>query len=373
MRRFLLFAAVLAALGAGVWAAFHYGRRDLQVPDLPDGDQEIAWIHAATSGPAWERFVAGIHRVKHDWPQIRIDDRRVIPRPVDRDSGSRDRRRGHVQSPAYPLVQTHQRNRHRLLGEAAGPAETCPLAFIGGGTSDRAVELARALATQSGWPGPPPLLLITTATANTIYLDPAAEHEPSATGSTPLMDVYRGRSFRFCFTNRQMAQAVVDFVWSQPDLRPIGNPTPAFAAIAETALNPWGAVGLLAAYASASTPHASALEWDDDPYSIDLSKQFHEAFHQPHLPRMLVKNTRSIPYSVGGYYRPNAWEAQATEYLIEGLREAGTGAAAARAAARRRRRPGAVLRAVAAVLPLAGRSLVAVTGDSMNFNARLPR
>jgi len=65
---------------------------------------------------------------------------------------------------------------------------------------------------------------------------PSAGTSPM-TGSTPLMDVYRGRSFRFCFTNRQVAQAVVDFVWSQPDLRPIGNPVPAIAALTEPTQN----------------------------------------------------------------------------------------------------------------------------------------
>src|SRR5262249_39355092 len=76
------------------------------------------------------------------------------------------------------------------------------LAFIGGGTSDRAVELARALAEQDKWNGPRPLLLITTATANTIQLDPA---DAGAAGPQwkPLMGFYPRPAFRFCFTNRQ--------------------------------------------------------------------------------------------------------------------------------------------------------------------------
>src|SRR5205085_3296861 len=127
----------------------------------------------------------------------------------------------------------------------------------------------------------------TTATANSVLVDPAAGEPPpgpgpaSLTGETPLMDVYPGRSFRFCFTNRQMAEAVVDFLWSQPDLRPHGDPRPALAAVPQAAADPWGAAAQAAAQAVECAPEAAALEWDDDPYSIDLSNQFQQAFHRP--------------------------------------------------------------------------------------------
>jgi hypothetical protein len=82
---------------------------------------------------------------------------------------------------------------------------------------------------------------------------------------------------------------------------------------------------------------------------------------------MIVKDTRSIPSSVGGFFRPNAWEAQAAEFLLDGLRdwplERQVLILPASAAPARR-----VLRAVTGVRPLAGRSLVAVTGDSININ-----
>jgi hypothetical protein len=338
-----------------------------RLPEIPDGDQELAWIHAATSGATWERFVAGVLRVQHDRPSVQIDDSRAfldqttaVPEVVIGLEGAA----GRLHIRWYKLTsETDNAYWVRRLAKRGRP----PLAFIGGGTSERAYDLAQALAAQKEWAGQPPLLLITTATANTIYSESAEERGPVGSAPTMLMDVYRDRSFRFCFTNRQMAQAVVDFLWSQPDLRPIGNPFPALGAIGEPALNPWGAVGLLGVHDTECLPAATALEWDDDPYSIDLSRQFHEAFHQPDLPRMLVKDTRSIPCSVGGYYRPNAWEAQAAEYLLEGLRDAPLQRQAlimpASAGPARR-----VLRAVTGVRPLAGRSLVAVTGDSININ-----
>src|SRR5262249_40223187 len=155
-------------------------------------------------------------------------------------------------------------------------------------------------ASQITWRGQPPLLFITTATASTAYNPdgPAAE----------LMQLYPGRSFRFCFTNKHIAQAIVDFVWSMPDLRPHGDPGPAASCATFPALTGvHGAVTQLGAFSESYPfpPSVSALEWDDDPYSVDLSRQFHDAFHQPKLGPVLVRETHGIPFSVGGTYTPN--------------------------------------------------------------------
>src|SRR5437899_3208818 len=81
-------------------------------------------------------------------------------------------------------------------------------------------DLAQALAAQKQWQGKPPLLLLTTATADQLYV--GGEQNVMLN----LMDIYRGRSFRFCFTNGQMAEAVRDLVWSHPLLRPAGSLVP---------------------------------------------------------------------------------------------------------------------------------------------------
>src|SRR6202008_5008390 len=75
-------------------------------------------------------------------------------------------------------------------------------------------DLARALAAQNAWRGQPPILFFMTATASEIK-------DPDTDSIMPvdLMQVYADRSFRMCFTNEQIASAVVDFVWSQPTLR----------------------------------------------------------------------------------------------------------------------------------------------------------
>src|SRR5262245_1115957 len=242
----ILIAVVAAALVYGGLRGLGYGRGDDNAPAVPDGDQEVAWIHAATSGPSWERFVAGVHRARVDWPELTVDDSRAfldqttaIPEVVLGVTGSP----GRLRIRWYKLTsETPSARWVRRLARRNPP----PLAFIGGGSSDRAVDLALALCEQKAWPGPAPLLLITTATANTVVLDPDRA-SPGEAGPKRPMDIYPGRSFRFCFTNAQMAQAVVAFVWSQPDLRPYGNPLPAIAAA--VAPDPWTALGLLAAHA----------------------------------------------------------------------------------------------------------------------------
>jgi hypothetical protein len=354
--RFRLLTLALAALllAAGLYGAARLFGGGGPVPAVPRGDQEVAWIHAATSGASWERFVAGVHRASRDWPRLRVDDRRAF---LDQTTA--------VPEVVLGVDGTDAKLHIRWYKLTSDPP---PLAFIGGGTSDRAVELARALDAERGWPGPAPLLLITTATANSVTPDPdqAAGDEPSDAGARPLMEVYPGRSFRFCFTNRQMAEAVVDFLWSQPGLRPFGDPLPALAAVPQAAGGPYGALALLAGQATECPATAATLWWMDDPYSIDLSEQFHAAFHRPGLPPVVVR-ARGIPYSVGGFYRPNAWEADAAGHLLRELRrdplERQVLVLPASAPQARR-----VLRAITGAMPLAGRQLVALSGDSINVN-----
>src|SRR5437867_778011 len=96
----ILLAIVFAALIYGGLRGLGYGRGDDDAPPVPAGDQEVAWIHAATSGPSWERFVAGVHRARRDWPDLQVDDSRAfldqttaIPEVVLGKSGSSGRLR----------------------------------------------------------------------------------------------------------------------------------------------------------------------------------------------------------------------------------------------------------------------------------------
>jgi len=362
MRRWLISAAIIILLAGGAFALWRItGPRDQPVPSVPKGDYELAWIHAATSVSAWERFVTGVNRVSRDWPELQVNDANAFPEST-------------TATPEIILSLSGQPRRVFIrwykLSKGASAAEWMarlakrtqpPLVVIGGGSSDRAVDLAKALANQKTWQGVSPLLFITTATASAIT-------DPDSQLPVDLMDVYPGRSFRMCFTNAQIAQAVVDFVWSQADLRPNGDPNPTFAVIgAAAAMNPVTLLPILSVQAEAGAPSVSGLEWDDDPYSIDLSKQFHRVFHESRFGSVIWRERWSIPFSVGPQYAPNDWEAQAVDHLLASLTvsplERQLLVLPTLAAPARR-----VLRSITGALPLIGRNLVAITGDSINLN-----
>jgi hypothetical protein len=359
MRRLIAVLAVAIVLITGLLAWILPRDQSDLPPPVPDGEREVAWIHAATSGTSWERFVAGVHKARHDWPALTVDDGRAfldqttaVPEVVVGIDGIR----GSLHIRWYKLTSDAKSAYWvKRLAKRKEP----PICFIGGGTSDRAEELARALADEKGsWHGPAPLLLITTATANTVGGE-------SGNDQTPLTEVYPGRSFRFCFSNEQMARAVVDFLWSQPNLRPTGDPIAALQRLGAGVV-PF-ADAIVAARTDERLPAYYALSWDDDPYSSDLASQFHAAFHEPQWPRIIMRERRGIPFSVGEVYRPNEWEALAAGRLIQDLR---SGPLERRAlvlpasAAQARR----VLRALTEAMPFVGRNLVAVSGDSINLN-----
>lgn len=323
--------------------------------EIPPGDCEIAWIHAATSTTAWERFVTGVCRLRRDWSELSIDDSRAfpdsttkVPEIVISLAGSRNR----VHLRWYKLAQGVSVDQ---WAEARSRQMPPPVAVIGGGSSDRAADLARAMAA-ANW-SVQPLLFFTTASASGIA-------DPNEPLPIDLMQLYPKRTFRMCFTNEQMAEAVINFVWSQPDLRPLGDPIPA---IQQIGLGPWEWAAHAVTQGPAMAPSVSALEWEDDPYSIDLANQFYRELHEGAPSAVRIQPRYRIPYSVGGQYSPNASEAEAADRLLIGLTATPferqilvlpTNAAPARR----------VLRSICGAIPLVGQSLVAVTGDSINLD-----
>jgi hypothetical protein len=265
---------------AGVAAALMFwpsGQLGLAVPrPLKSGDQEIVWLREATN-TGWERFVAAVRRLHADRPDLELDDVNAFP--------------GHTTAVPELSIRAEGQKSHlwfrwyKLTGDqgtaqwvqALAKRDPPPLAIIGGGTTDRALDLARELANLSLPVESRPLLLITTATADQVYLEDT---------KVDLMKVYPERSFRFCFTNRQMTEALTDFIWQQKDLRP---EEPAYL-----------------------------VYWKDDPYSEDLSEHFKEVLRNP--PYGLSRPwSIGIPYSLGGFTQPNLWEADAIELLMNEL------------------------------------------------------
>jgi hypothetical protein len=335
LRRLAIAGIVLAAGIASAWGLWRQSTTVVGPVAVPEDDVEIAWIHTTTSGATWERFVAGVHQTKRRNPSLEIDDTRAfldqttaVPEVVVSKAG----RTGKIRFRWYKLSgEINTREWVRKLSLRDPP----PVAFMGGGSSDRAVELARAIGEVKSWRGPVPQLLITTATANEIYNEETGKAEQ-------LTEIHKGRTFRFCFTNAAMARAVVDFVWWSPEYLPRGN----------------------------DRPNAYVLGWHDDPYSMDLAEQFERLFHID--PPNGIKRPRTVfdqvAYSVGSFDRVNGPEKKAIRPIIDELAQQPEtrGILVLPTSTPPARR---VIRAITAELPMAGRRMVAVNGDGIPFNA----
>lgn len=246
----LLLIALLGALVAGAVLAFRGGpalARPVPQP-VAAGEHELVWLYGATNGSNWERFVAAAERLRGKYPGMEVHTEGAFP----------------PQTTAVPEVALDwpaagQRLVFRWYkltsdwkagdwAEALARRQPPPLAVIGGNSSDTARDLAFRMreACDGLPPAARPLLFLTAATADRVLPEDAADthaDETEASYGIPLSQVYAGRTFRFCYTNRQMAEAVTQFVGSQPDLRPDSDPY-------------------------------YTVKWDDDSYSRDLIEGF---------------------------------------------------------------------------------------------------
>jgi hypothetical protein len=328
---------------------------------LPLGDQELAWIHTTTNATTWERFVSGWMRAPITIPGLKVDDSAAFQDSTTAVPEIVVSREGYTGKLRIRWYKIRSDVTARDWIEALSERDPPPIAIVGGGSTDRAVDLAQALQNQEQWKGERPLLLITTATADKIA---TAEDPPGALPQRRLIDLYPGRSFRFCFTNRQMAEAVLDFVWDQPDLRPLMLANLAPWSVASTV---WA--GLPGNGGSrAFRPQVLSVLWDDDPYSTDLHRQFTEATRDlMGGPDRVTFSQWHIPYSVGGFLRANLYEARTAESLVRLIREVPEQRMllvlpAVTQPARR------MLRAIAQASPLTAQRLVVVTGDGIPIN-----
>jgi hypothetical protein len=368
-------AIILACLiGVGLWAAFLRDTGRLPKPlSVPAADREIAWLNTTSANEGWSLFVIGIKRMEmpvNGQPSgITVDDSNAFP----------------AQSTAVPELVISRANTpgklrirwYKFSSEATiedwiaalAERQPAPLAIIGGSTSDWAQKLAEALNARESWHGDRPLLLITTATLDTVLGDPdTAAGFPRFSDKRSLMEVYPRRSFRFCFSNSQMVRALADYVLHDPTLRPgpINRPELQLLGAAATPSGPLPALAPLA-----NRPTIFPLEWQDDTYSGDLFNQFRERlydlFEENGGARIVRDPAFSVPFSVGGFTRPNAGEAAAVREILNDLPPPGersllvipTGSSGP---ARR------VLWALSERVPQAGRRLVAVTGDGFSVN-----
>jgi hypothetical protein len=392
MRRFFrpsllvaLLAIVVVGAAAVVFQAAPPANRPTPLP-VAAGDREIAWLYPATAATNWERFVAAVRRaavrLRDQHPDLTLIDRSAFPphttaTPEVVLAWSSDRQR--LIFRWYKLTSDWKT---RDCVEALLRRQPPPLAVIGGNTSDAARELAGALHVAAAPlnEAERPLLLLTSATADFVPVNRDASSIPDIVTDTDapevdLNDLYGGRTFRFCFTNEQMADAVTQFVWQRDDLRPDSDPV-------------------------------HVVRWNDDTYSRDLWHGYLFALQRlaareavadwvwatgcvisgglPGLTsggfpvpragaegsgfRMVQPPTpQLIDSSVGTFLTPNRFEEQAAGNLLD------------LAMAQPQRRPLLVvtgqavpsrrfLRALARLAPDYARRFVVVTGGAISFN-----
>lgn len=350
MRRWWWAILVLAVVAIGVSATqlawFRASRTGAMPLPVPAGDEEIAWLHNPTSYESWENFVWGAKRAEMAADTgpggLEVDDSSAYP---DRTTVTPEvvlRRRGFAGGVRVRWYKVTDDATQEAWVHALSARDRPPIAILGGWSSDRAKELADAM-RETNWSGPKPLLFISQATADQVYRP--ADNYPVGYVPPQLIKLY-DRSFRFCFTNKQIAEAVTDYVFSDDRLRP--GPIPDAAAPALPGF---------------------AIAWEDDDYSIDLSRQFRgeisKKAERPGRPWLgMILDT--VPFSVGRLNRPNAREAAVAEQILRQLPPPGSRTVlvlpTVSAPARR------TLRTLVQGNPAVGKQLVAMTGDGIGVN-----
>lgn len=349
----------------------HGTRMGVDPLPVPSGDREIAWLHNPTSFESWDNFVWGVKRAEMAEAGaptgLEVDDTAAFPHRTTAIPEIVIRRKGYQGSLRIRWYKVTDEATQEAWVSALARRDPPPLAVLGGWSSDRAKELADAM-RDTIWSGPRPLLFLGTATADKV--DPEDDNASGDQGPS-LISVY-DQSFRFCFTNRQMADAVTDFVLSDPTLRPGSIGWAGLRSIPIIAAGPLAGITALATETKVDWPSfpAFAIEWKDDPYSTDLSFKFREAFMKrtgevAGFPKLNVE-INPVPFSTGRMNRPNPVEAELAEHILNNLPPSGTRTVlvvpSVTAPTRR------VLRTLVQGNPAVGRRLVAVTGDGLGVN-----
>lgn len=353
----------------------------VEVKAVPVGDQEIAWISPATSSDGWERLVAALELLQKGGATeaarptgrvLRVDlANAFLPLTADVPEVALS----YADAPAVKLwirwYKLSGENPSRRWLEKLMRRGTPPLAVIGGETSGRALVQSRALQeVRSHWPGPAPLYFISTATAERYYPSDFQAGDIDYRTWPKLMDVYDRRTFRFCFTNTRIVEAVLDFVHQNPQVcaQRLSEPQ-LFAGIVGQG-NVLGSLGLLSASGQFQPYFLSTLAWADDGYSKDLYEIFLQTFadqvHPKSGPFTDFYNSY-IDYSVGPFLEPNPREAMAVGLFLAknpSFRDQPQLLALPAGTQPARR----FLRALCRRAPMEVRNVVVVTGDAIAFN-----
>jgi hypothetical protein len=381
---FLVAAWIVLAVGALVFLSRPLWDSDSshgpQPRPVPSGDREIVWLANATNTFGWERFVTAIRRLAVNRLDLGIvvDERQAFPRETTAVPELALRLRavpGQIWIRWYKI--TGEQNNAQwihVLCQRTPP----PLAIVGGASSDVARDIARALAKAQAAGHSTPVFLVTTATADVVDAEPV-EGKAFSMG-VEMTKIYAGKTFRFCYTNRQMAEAVTDFLWQDEALRPDAEPIymtyweddPYSEDLCQRFRDVFQNLGYGAELTAWRRARAVAREWvwsagrlgtGGVPVGLEFAGLVHGPFDEPG-----PFFTPSIPYSVGSFEHPNYWEEEAAEKILDAFHRQTEQdkplliVPAVQQPARR------FLRAVVRIAPLEARRFVVATGDSLDMN-----
>jgi len=276
---------------------------------VPSGTREIVWLMPATSGANWERLVQAMKATAQTRDlQIREvrDAADLLPEVLLLGTGEPLLFRW------YKLTSDWTAEywcKHLLSRQPP------PLAIISGNTTNLARQVAIALNEQAQKleAEQRPILLLTTATADSRDTNEESETQPEAS----LESLYPGRTYRLCFTNRQMARAVTRFLWGRLDLRPDRGPV-----LTAQWLDDGYSRDLFLGYQKELEARKIESEWHL--LGALMRPRISEALIWGGIPLMPVSSDLPIPLrietSVGTFNAPNTFEARSVRYLLEELR-----------------------------------------------------
>ena len=392
--RLLLVVLSLGLIAGGVAVMFQSTPASAAKPaPLPvaANEFEIVWLYGATNTSAWERFVAAVQligeRLRAQNANLEVEaGAPAFPRETTavpevalkwRDTGTR------LVFRWYKL--THNWKTRDWL-EALSHRQPPPLAVIGGSSSDGAREVATQMERVFDQTLPEDVAArfcySQRRPADRVTAGRRAVHPERAVGESPyalpseddgdantlsLMDLYR-RTFRYCFTNRQMAVAATQFIWLHDDLRPDSDPV-------------------------------HMVRWEDDAYSRDLIDGFWRALRlvvarsvarewgwttgclalgapppsaaggfAPSAYLSILPTPQSIPSSVGTFLTPNRFEAEAARYLLDDARHHPEQRRPLLIVSGQSQPSRRFLRALARTAPDKARQFVVAAGDTIPFN-----
>ncbi|MFO0968391.1 MAG: hypothetical protein U0793_22780 [Gemmataceae bacterium] len=366
-----LLAAWFLLLGSGMWEGAASGR----VKSVPAGHQEVAWIAPATGSDSWERLVASLNVLVAEWekqhggPTFTLDLTNAFLHTTASIPEIGLRFGGPEQTLWIRWYKLSGENTPATWIDRLAARDTPPLAIIGGESTDRALAIAKALeAARPRWKGAAPLFLITTATAHRISPGEDRSHAVPPREWPLLMNVYRGRSFRYSFTNTRMVEALFDFLQENPHVCPARSSDPAQFAGMVAQGDPLGCLATLSATGHTQPWFLFGVSWMDDGYSRDMvSIALHQFREQMVNSELGFFDETQVPYSAGGYQQVNASEARAVGALIASgsVRENSNFILVLPTGAQRVRR---FVADFARQAPLETRRFVVVSGDSVSFN-----